>query len=696
MTAGISSGYQNDAFVVMPSESIPLPNYHQNKAPVESKPADEPEKDQTPKTFGGLVSEFADNTTAHGVSRIANASSCIASFIWLVILCAAFSGFFYQGTNLVLDFFSWPYGTTIDIITNTSVDFPAVTVCNMNRLRRSELKGTRFEGVIAVDGGVTGGDNDYSWFFDWSSQGDFYTQFLSSAGGGGGGGGNSSVGGGGGSVGGGGGSVGGGGGSVGGGGGSVGGGGGSVGGGGGSVGGGGGSVGGGGGSVGGGGGSVGGGGGSVGGGGGSVGGGGGSVGGGGGSVGGGGGSLGGGGGSLGGGSLGGGSLGGGSLGGGSLWFSDLGNDFNFQYDNYYDFGTVTGESDWDGFLANSKSEDFSDIINVANPTRDELDVLGHQAEDFILQCTFDRRKCNYTDFHKFQNSQYGNCYTFNHGRDEAVRTTSKSGSQYGLHLTLFIEQPEYVGLFTPESGVRIGIDHWETTPHPEDSGITASTGQATSIAMRKSFIKRLGGRYSECTTGEDTEFESDFFQYSPLTCKKQCVQNNMKDRCDCVSDILLDGVQCSYLNSTQQRCRQLVEALYEDDKLDCYCPVACEENGFQTSTSVSTWPSERYEEHLYSRVAPKNAVAARMLQDVETTRKNLARLRIYFEELNFQRVEQSPNWSIDSILGAVGGLMGLYVGISSITLAEIIVFILSLFKQCCRTMLCINKVQPSR
>jgi non-ribosomal peptide synthetase component F len=85
-----------------------------------------------------------------------------------------------------------------------------------------------------------------------------------------------------------------------------------------------------------------------------------------------------------------------------------------------------------------------------------------------------------------------------------------------------------------------------------------------------------------------------------------------------------------------------------------------------------------------------------MLQDVETTRKNLARVRIYFEELNYQKVEQVPTWTIDSILGAVGGLMGLYVGISSITLAEIIVFLFSLLKQCCKSVLCMNKVHPSK
>ncbi|XP_033644289.1 uncharacterized protein LOC117303933 [Asterias rubens] len=695
MTGIESSANYDNAFMVVPMENPGPPNYEKPKTSTEE---DTPKKKET---IGSIVTDFGNETTAHGVSRITNASNCLVGLFWLIVLLGAFALFSYQGTYLVLDYLGNPYGTTIDVITKTNVGFPAVTVCNMNRLRRSKLVGTRFEGVIAIDGGISGGDADYSWFFDWSSQANWLDAYLSSGAGGGGGGrkrragGSSSIGGGGGSLGGGGGSLGGGGGSLGGGGGSLGGGGGGLGGGGGSLGGGGGSLGGGGGSLGGGGGSLGGGGGSLGGGGGSLGGGGGSFGGGGGSFGGGGGSFGGGGASFGGGGFG---TPGGSFSFIDEWFTGFGStDFqNFEYVDYYDFGDVTGESDWNGFLENSKSEDYSDIINVANPTREELDVLGHQAEDLILQCTFDKRPCNYTDFHKFQNSQFGNCFTYNHGRNETARETSKSGSQYGLHLTLFIEQPEYVGLFSPESGVRISVDDWQTTPNPEDTGLTASTGQATSIAIRKTFIDRLGGKYSNCTDGSDTLFESDFFTYSPLACKKQCMQRNLRESCGCVSDLLLEGEKCSFLNSTQQRCRQLVETLYEDDKLDCYCPVACEETGFQVSSSVAVWPSERYEEHLYSRVAEKNEVAARILQDVETTRKNMARLHIYFEELNYQSVTEVPSWTFESILGSVGGLMGLYVGISSITLFEIILFVLTIFKHCLKTVMCLNKVHPDQ
>ncbi|XP_030835718.1 uncharacterized protein LOC100891818 isoform X2 [Strongylocentrotus purpuratus] len=677
-------------------------------------------------TYGSVLNDFADSTTAHGLPRVISEGKWYWKIFWFLVFSGATYVFCRQAWDILTDYRSNPVNTNIKIQTRTYVDFPAVTVCNMNRMRRSKMVGTRFEGLIEIDGGFDDdGDSAYSWWFDFSS--DFWNEYYSSgyswgAGGGGGGSLGSS----------------------------------------------------GGGSLGGSGGGMGsrkkrampydnlfqdfesvpddttdeetviepnpqykgarrfihgervargassssssygggGGGGSS-----SYGGGGG-----GGSS-----SYGGGGGGYGGSSSWGGGGGGGGWsssyawgtssswgwGGGyasstywnswfddwDSWGSELWGSFQFEFDDYYAWeDLVDGESDWQGFYDNSRSEDFSDIIDVANPTRVELEELGHQPEDFILQCTFDKRNCNYTDFKMFQNKVYGNCFTFNHGRDnQSIIETSKSGSTYGLHLTLFIEQPEYVGIFSQESGVRVAIHDPNVIPLPEDDGITSPTGTATSIGIRQNLILRQGGKYGNCTEdGVETPYQPVEFSYSTLGCKRQCLLDEMYDRCGCVDDIIedLDLAKCSYFNSTQQRCRQLIQSLNDEGKLDCYCPNACTEMNYLTSTSTSLWPSERYEEHLYTRIAAKNDIAARILQSVEATRKNLARIRIYFEELNFQSVEEIPAYTFGSFLGGVGGLLGLYIGFSVVTISEIILLFLFLLKHTFCAAFCNTKVQP--
>ncbi|XP_022106909.1 degenerin deg-1-like [Acanthaster planci] len=362
------------------------------------------------------------------------------------------------------------------------------------------------------------------------------------------------------------------------------------------------------------------------------------------------------------------------------WESD-----DFEYDSYYNWDGVTDENDWRGFYDRSTADDFSDLIDIANPTREELEVLGHQAQDFILQCTFDKRNCSYRDFRVFQNTDYGNCFTFNHGTGNSkVRTTSRFGAKYGLHVTLFIEQPEYLGIFSPESGVRLTVHGQRTMPLPEDNGITAAAGLATSVGMRQDFISRQPFPYGNCSDSFDTRFNvtAGDYDYSLSACTKFCLQSEMLSRCGCVTDILIySALKCSYLNTTQQTCRRAVENLYEDNKLQsCKCFSACRETTFKLGVSSSRWPSERYEEHLYSRISATNEKAARLMQEVEQTRKNLVRLRVYFEELNYQSIIQTPKYSVETLLGSLGGLFGLFIGFSVITIFEVVLFLLKLLK----------------
>ncbi|XP_071795166.1 uncharacterized protein [Asterias amurensis] len=375
-------------------------------------------------------------------------------------------------------------------------------------------------------------------------------------------------------------------------------------------------------------------------------------------------------------------------------------DFDFQYYDYYNWDDVTDENDWRGFYERSTADDFSDLVDVVNPTREELETLGHQADNFILQCTFDKKKCNFTDFRVTQNRDYGNCFTFNHGTgNDTVRYTSKSGAKYGLHLTIWIEQPEYIGILTPESGARVTVHDQRTMPIPEDEGITVAPGAATSIGVRQDYIERQPHPFGNCSNDpSQTDFAgNDYYDYSVGVCTKYCQQNALLRRCGCVTDLLIDSAaKCSYINSTQQMCRQAVDALYESNRLDCKCPTACNETSYRLGISSSRWPSERYEEHLYSRVSQTNANAARLLQNAEQTKKNVLRLRIYFEELNYQSIIQSPKYSIEGLLGALGGLFGLYVGFSVITMAEAAVFIAKLIKIIlCIGPKCKSEVRPT-
>lgn len=52
------------------------------------------------------------------------------------------------------------------------------------------------------------------------------------------------------------------------------------------------------------------------------------------------------------------------------------------------------ENDFQSFIAHSKTDDYSDLFDLLRPSKAELDKLGHQAEDFIIHCSFDKTNCS--------------------------------------------------------------------------------------------------------------------------------------------------------------------------------------------------------------------------------------------------------------------------------------------------------------
>ena len=86
----------------------------------------------------GKLREFCSETTAHGLGRLASSTSILERVIWSVCLLAALGYMTYQGTSLVSDYFSYPVDVKVELQYNRTLDFPAVVVCNMNTVKKSE------------------------------------------------------------------------------------------------------------------------------------------------------------------------------------------------------------------------------------------------------------------------------------------------------------------------------------------------------------------------------------------------------------------------------------------------------------------------------------------------------------------------------------------------------------------------------
>jgi len=63
----------------------------------------------------GLIKEFCNYTTTHGVGRLAEAKSLFSRFIWTLFILGAFSMFLYQTHGLFELYLSRPVSTVVRV-----------------------------------------------------------------------------------------------------------------------------------------------------------------------------------------------------------------------------------------------------------------------------------------------------------------------------------------------------------------------------------------------------------------------------------------------------------------------------------------------------------------------------------------------------------------------------------------------------
>ncbi|KAG8177221.1 hypothetical protein JTE90_025656, partial [Oedothorax gibbosus] len=116
-------------------------------------------------------------------------------------------------------------------------------------------------------------------------------------------------------------------------------------------------------------------------------------------------------------------------------------------------------------------------------------MIGHQAINFIDQCSFNGKACSSHDFETFGSLRYGNCFTFKNLKKKRDLNVSLV-SQRGLELVLNLDVENYVD-FTELAGARVIIHNPLEDPSPEENGINVNPGFATSIAFLEQKMKRL-------------------------------------------------------------------------------------------------------------------------------------------------------------------------------------------------------------
>ncbi|CAH3139010.1 unnamed protein product [Pocillopora meandrina] len=329
------------------------------------------------------------------------------------------------------------------------------------------------------------------------------------------------------------------------------------------------------------------------------------------------------------------------------------------------------------------------LQKLADRPEEKLMKYGHQIEDMILSCKFHGRECldKHADMRKywtqFWHTRYGNCYSFNKGMDKnGTYTPLMTSAQTGIGLTLEIdiEQDQYISQLSQESGVRVSIGGQGEMPFPYEQGISASPGYSTAIQLRKVMIKRLDPfRNKSCESRNDRFQESIFGRYNvtytTTACKISCLVQAMTSNCGCVIyELKYNNMSVCYMENT--KIVKCINKVYKSfDNGNCSkCQERCREDIFKTTVSLAKWPSIQYRDTLIAKTHEEHN-----RNHSEETSDHFLKLKIYYGELDFEVIEEEEAYTMPSFLSDIGGLMGMWIGISVLTIVELLELIAVLF-----------------
>ncbi|KRY37643.1 Degenerin mec-4, partial [Trichinella spiralis] len=307
--------------------------------------------------------------------------------------------------------------------------------------------------------------------------------------------------------------------------------------------------------------------------------------------------------------------------------------------------------------------------------------VSHQKKDFLLQCSFNGRQCDIeNDFELLMDPVYGNCYMFN-SNSTINRTTSRAGPIYGLSLVIYVDADDYLPT-TKASGVRLLVHSQEEYPFPDTNGYNAPTGLLSSFGIRMKKIERLPQPYGDCIKeGKTKDYIYKDQIYSLEGCYRSCFQMEMIKSCGCGDPRFPVPEGRRHCRVKERKARECLEnviqksgGLHGSFSGKCDCRQPCVQYVYDMSFSAAKWPTPSIE------LDDCNDTAEECIRKLK---KNALSLEIYFEQLNYEVLKELQAYQWVNLMADFGGQLGLWMGVSVITIIEVLVLIYEVIKICC-------------
>ncbi|CAF1004824.1 unnamed protein product [Rotaria sp. Silwood1] len=333
--------------------------------------------------------------------------------------------------------------------------------------------------------------------------------------------------------------------------------------------------------------------------------------------------------------------------------------------------------------------------------REPVDNYFFPLSSMLMSCFYNGERCQTTDFIPFLSSSFGQCYTFNakmKSNESRVRSTTDGGGIGKLELQLYAHSHQYVPYIAEDVSVgMVAMIHDNTElPLIEVAGIQLDPGRRHKLSYKKKTYQLLSSPYSKCTTKVPLIMQAMFkryagadYAYSQALCYMLCIQAYVYYQCGCIdphqwparsivlpgSDQIIEAPLCNAMNE----CYTIATARITTtnsiwDQFCSDCSQACSTVDFTITPSAVSAPSAVRIPEIKEFVEksgitlPKNWTTTWQSE----IQNNYVGISVVCETNRVENYTQDASVSGVDVLSNVGGHTGLWIGISFLSIMELV------------------------
>ena len=303
-----------------------------------------------------------------------------------------------------------------------------------------------------------------------------------------------------------------------------------------------------------------------------------------------------------------------------------------------------------------------------------------------ISCYFNNNPCT-ANLNWLWNYDYGSCFQFNVDvnrgiKNDPVAMSNVAGRDYGLRLTITnFTSPNItkVGVYNG-LGMIVYVHNRTLQPRWYEEGVYVRPSEISLIGVKRTFVRNEPSPYTECT--DLTSYSSVLYDfiiksnrtYRQKDCFDLCIQLETINKCGCyfAGDLNPSSNQIKpCLNISEYYC--YVQVYFKFNPVDCalvYCPLEC--NSIEYDLSISSKILQTLNE--YNDLNITSSIS------YEEWRTQTVTFHVFYSQLEYTLIEETPEMTIKSLIANLGGTMGLIVSVSFFTIVEIVeLFILIVY-----------------